>query len=151
MPPSVLQPGQEHVPEQAWHEVYEGVPVQLGTWKVWGAEGRRPIVPQQMRSWPTVQSLSDLHDLGQLDEQMPPQQIGDAAVPAQSESPVHDLGQEVPCRQRPFAEAARLGSSTRALAQQISPAAVSHCVSPAAEEGSQVAGQSFAGVQKGVE
>ncbi len=103
-------------------------------------------MPQQMRSWPTVQSLSELHLCGQLAAQTPPQQMGDDAVPAQSESVVHAVGQAVACRQSDCAPAASEASSLPALAQQTSPAAVSHC-----ELLVHVAGQSLAGVQMGVE
>jgi hypothetical protein len=90
-PPDV-QPGQLQ-PAHDWHDTSMGVPVQLGTWNSVGADGKRPIVPQQMRSLPMVQSLSDVHSLGQLELQMPPQQRGAWVEPLQSESVVHALGQ----------------------------------------------------------
>jgi hypothetical protein len=99
-----------------------------------------------MRAWPVVQSSSEAQLLGQVDWQTPPQHRGVLAVPLQSESPVHALGQEVACKQMPaFALALRLGSRPPALVQQISPAAWSHV-----ESAVQVAGQSLAAVQNGV-
>jgi hypothetical protein len=131
-------------PAQDWHVVAKGVPVQLGTWNSVGADGRRPIVPQQMRALPTVQSLSEEQDFGQVAEQMPSQQSGERVLPLQSESDAHDLGHAVACKQRDFA--ARLCSRLLTVEQQISPAAVLHCAFIV-----QVVGQSFSGVQNGVE
>lgn len=122
-----------------------GVPVQPGTWNTCGGGGSRLVVPQQMRSWPDVQSLSELHFLGQLIEQTPPQQMAPAVDDAQSESVAQDFGQSVVCRQSDFAPGARLGSSLPALAQQDSPPAVSHC-----ELSVHAVGQSLDAVQIGV-
>jgi hypothetical protein len=102
------------------------------------------MVPQQMRSKPTEQSLSDMHDLGHVDWQTPLQQRGVVAEPLQSESVVHALGQSVAWRQMDFFPID--GSRPAALAQQISPAVVSQSVFD-----EHVVGQSFAGVQIGVE
>ncbi len=101
------------------------------------------MVPQQIRAAPTVQSLSDLHDLGQLDWQTPSQQRGVVDDPLQSESLEHCLGHSVAWRQIDFLPME--GSRPPALPQQISPAAVSQSVF--AEH---VVGQSLAGVQMGV-
>lgn len=147
VPPSVLQPGQ--LQPELWHEAqerYEGVPVQLGTWNSVGAGGKAPVVPQQMRAWPTVQSLSEEHAFGQVAEQMSPQQSGVFSEPAQSESVVHPFGHDVACRQSDCAAMVRLGSSLPTVLQQISPEAVSQSVFCV-----HVAGQLFSAVQIGVE
>ena len=68
--------------------------------------------------------MSELQAFGQLDEQIPLQQSAFVPDEAQSESPVHDLGQAAAGRQR--AVLVRVGSSLPALAQQTSPAAWSH-------------------------
>ncbi len=120
--------------------------MQLGTWNLVGEGGSRPIVPQQIRAAPMVQSLSDVHAFGQLDAQMPPQQSGVVVEPLQSESELQALGQEVACRQSDFPDPVRLGSIDAAVEQQISPACWSQLLSEV-----HVVGQSFAAVQKGVE
>jgi hypothetical protein len=102
------------------------------------------MVPQQIRAEPTVQSLSDLHDFGQLDWQTPSQQRGVVAEPLQSLSLAHVLGHSVPWRQIDFLPID--GSRPPALPQQISPVAVSQSVFD-----EQVVGQLFACVQIGVE
>lgn len=119
------------------------MPVQLATWNSTGFGGKRPMVPQQIRSLPTVQSLSDVHDLGQLDWQTPSQQSGDVDEPLQSVSLVHALGHAVAWRQMDFLPMA--GSRPPALPQQISPADVSQSVFD-----EHVVGQLFAAVQMGV-
>ncbi len=119
--------------------------MQLGTWNSVGGGGKRLVVPQQMRAWPEVQSLSELHFLGQLIAQTPPQQMAPAVDEAQSESVAHDFGQSVAWRQSDCAEAARVGSILPALAQQTSPPAVSHCALVV-----HAVGQSLAAVQIGV-
>lgn len=91
-----------------------------------GAGGKRFVVPQQIRFLPVVQSLSELQFFGQLFAQIPPQQMAPAVDEAQSESVVHEVGQAVAGRQRDFAAAVRAGSILPALAQQTSPADVSH-------------------------
>ena len=102
------------------------------------------MVPQQMRAEPIVQSLSDLHDCGQLDWQTPLQQRGVVDDPLQSLSLVHCLGHCVAWRQIDFL--AMEGSRPPALPQQISPAVVSQSVFD-----EQVVGQLLAAVQIGVE
>lgn len=126
------------------HVAKFGVPVQLGTWNSTGFGGKRPMVPQQIRSAPTVQSLSDLQDLGQLDWQTPPQHRGFDDELAQSESLEHVWGHAVAWRQIDFLPME--GSRPPALAQQISPDAVSQSVFC-----EHVVGQLFAAVQIGVE
>ncbi len=101
-------------------------------------------MPQQMRAPPIVQSWSDVHVLGHVAWQTPPQQSGEFAVPLQSESEVHDLGHAVAWRQ--IAPFPMLGSRPPAVVQQISPEAVSQSVFD-----EHVVGQLLAAVQNGVE
>ncbi len=119
--------------------------MQVGTWNSFGAGANSFVVPQQIRSDPVVQSLSDAQLLGQSDAQVPAQQRGAEVFPAQSESAIQDFGQLDACRQSDCADAARLGSSLPVPAQQISPEAMSHWESLV-----QASGQSLVVVQKGV-
>ncbi len=118
--------------------------MQLGTWKVFGAGGSSPLVPQQIRAAPIVQSLSDWHDCGQLDWQMPPQQRGVVDDPLQSLSFEHCLGHCVAWTQIDFFPIE--GSRPPAVPQQTSPATVSQSVFD-----EQVVGQLLAAVHIGVE
>ena len=120
------------------------MPVQLATWNSTGAGGRAPTVPQQMRALPVVQSRSELHDFGQVDWQMPPQQRGVLSVPLHSESDVHALGHEVAPRQMEVCT--RDGSSPAAVLQHTSPDAVLQSVPDP-----HFSGQLAACVQIGVE
>jgi hypothetical protein len=140
-----VQPGQSQPPAHAAHDAWDGVPVQVGTWNSFGAGANSFVVPQQIRSEPVVQSLSDEQLLGQSAAQVPAQQRAAAGVPAQSESVEQDFGQLAACKQSDCADVARLGSSLPAPAQQISPDAMSHWESLV-----QASGQSLVVVQKGV-
>jgi hypothetical protein len=103
------------------------------------------VVPQQMRAEGEVQSLSEVHAFGHVDEQTPLQQRGVVALAAQSESCAHDLGQSVAWRHSDCALAARLGSSLFAPAQQTSPPDTLQSWSCL-----QVTGHAFCAVQMGV-
>jgi hypothetical protein len=105
---------------QAAHVENAGVPLHEGpVLKMCGGGCAFAVaVAQQMRAAP-VQSLSDMHGLGQLLEQTPSQQSWPVA--AQSVSDMHDLGHGsyIGLRQRPVAD--RVVSTLCTEVQHTSP------------------------------
>ena len=121
--PGVLHPAQLPQNGHDAHDVYVGVPLHVGPrWNTCGGTGGDArTVPQQMRVLPE-QSLSDLHCLGQLVEQIPSQQSSPLDV--QSLDCVHGLGHASKAGLRQSPEALKFGSTLFTDVQQTSPLAV---------------------------
>jgi len=123
--PCVVHPAQLQalVEPQSAHVADVGVPTQLlPALKMCGAGGMFSDVAQQMRFAPTEQSLSVEHALGQLDEQIPPQQS--SPVSAQSLEVVHAFGHDAYCGLRQSPGTLTLGPTAWTVWQHTSPWAV---------------------------
>ena len=131
---------QLEVAPQVAHDVAVGVPTQLlPALKMCGGAGRFSDVAQQIRFAPTEQSLSVVHDFGQVDWQIPPQQS--SPVSAQSADELHAFGHAAYAGLRQSPGALTLGSRARTVWQHTSPSLVLQSVVALQVFGHSVAGR----------